>query len=309
MATEYAVIDIGSNSIRYAEEREGGISEKEIFTTRLGLGLSRTGLLAESTMAASLCVIDRLARRARSAGLVPMAYATSAVRDAENGREFADEVFEKTGVAVEVLSGRQEAEYAFSAVSDLGHDAMLDIGGASMQIVTGSYAQSFRAGCVRCSDIAAEQLEKLGIDVYDHPKGLSPCDVEPLLQRRAVEAHMDSCVSLPEDIRPKSLVGVGGTITTLAALKTGLDRFDPAAVNAVILTGSDIEGFISRLIAMGAERRANPLLAARHDVILTGAYILAHALELLHVDRLSVSTRDGMEGYLSILKHRGARPE
>ena len=87
---KYAVIDIGSNSIRYGEEHDGSFPRKEVYTTRLGSGLNSTGRLADDTMEKSIAVIKELASRAKGNGLIPRAYATSAVRDASNGRDFAD---------------------------------------------------------------------------------------------------------------------------------------------------------------------------------------------------------------------------
>lgn len=288
--TKYAIIDIGSNSVRYGEERDGHIPDKLVFTTRLGSGLSATGLLAKATMDKSIEVIKELSARAKAGGFVPVAYATSAVRDAANGREFARRVKKECGVPVEILSGGDEARFAFSgAVGDRPGAAMLDIGGASMQIVAAGFAKSWRAGCVRCGDIARERT------------GAADCDADRALQQRAVEEYMDGEIDLPP-LGFDSVTGVGGTITTLAALKTGLREFSPEAVESVRLGISDVDALIERLAALGEARRETPLLEERHDVILYGAYILRHAMEKLGVDEIGVSCSDGMEGYLMKLR-------
>lgn len=309
MEIKYAIIDIGSNSIRYAEEDCGALPDKSgIYTTRLGTGLNETGRLAEPTMKESLKVIAMLSQRAREGGFKPRAYATSAVRDAENGRDFARTVFNECGVPVEILSGEQEAEYAFAgAVGKSGvYDSMLDIGGASMQIVACGFAKSYRAGCVRCRDIAAAALRGSGCDIFACAPPLFPCDIAPGEQRRTIDAYMDEEVLLPEDIAFRRAVGVGGSITTLAALHAGLTSFDKNTVCETVLTPDDVEELIGRLVFMGGQRREHPLLTARHDVILYGAYVLAHALRLMRVKSLAVSTRDGMEGYLYSLKRNEA---
>lgn len=296
--TEFAVIDIGSNSIRYAEERGGALPEKEIYTTRLGSGLAETGLLAKETMSRSLEVIERLASRAGAAGLKPAAYATSAVRDAENGREFAALVEERTGVPVEILEGSEEARLAFSGAvgNGSGYDTLLDIGGASMQVVRTDYAASFPAGCVRCGDVARGALR------------LPDCDTLWSTQQMVVDGYVDGVMDLPK-LEVKALVGIGGTITTLAALEAGLAVFDRSAVETVTLTRSGVRRLISRLAEMGAKRAEHPLLRERHDVILYGAYILHHAMERLKADSMGVSCADGMEGYLRLLKTREADDE
>lgn len=305
-ATDIAVIDIGSNSIRYAEERDGGLSRKEIFTTRLGSGLSMTGMLAEDTMAASLDVIRSLADRARAGGFAPYAYATSAVRDAANGRGFADIIEAECGVPVEVLSGETEAALGFEgAVGTEGKfDSVLDIGGASMQIVTRGFAKSWRAGCVRCGDIGAQSIGLEGLRDPSLGDSVFACDLKPMDQRLAVECWMDSQIALPDGLELGRTVGIGGSITTLAALKAGLDEFDPGVVSGVTLSCLDIDELISRLIRMGGERKKHPLLYARHDVILYGAYVLSHALRLMGAKQIGVSCRDGMEGYLYYIKQR-----
>jgi exopolyphosphatase/guanosine-5'-triphosphate,3'-diphosphate pyrophosphatase len=291
MANKLAIIDIGSNSIRYAEERAGALPEKEIFTTRLGSGLMSTGRLADATVEKSLDVLISLGERARQAGLDPRAYATSAVRDAANGREFAALIEEKCGIPVEILTGEQEARYAFNgAMGARGACAMLDIGGASMQVVTRETCVSFRAGCVRCGDIARAAVKA------------PDCDTLPNFQRYAVERYMEREVRLPE-IEMRGLVGVGGTITTLAAIEAGLSVFSREAVERVELTSGGVEKLIERLMKMGDKRRGHPMLKERHDVILYGAYVLSFAMKKLGAERMSISCSDGMEGYLYKLKH------
>lgn len=294
--SDYAIIDIGSNSIRYAEARENTISQKEIYTTRLGSGLMRTGRLMDETMDKSLEVIARLASRAREGGLIPRAYATSAVRDAENGRGFARRIERECGVKVDILTGEQEARYAFLGAvgSDFGGAAMLDIGGASMQVVTNDLGVSFRAGCVRCGDIAREAV-------------CAPdCDTLWREQREAVIRYMDSIWELPE-LSFSRLVGVGGSITTLAALKQGLTVFSAEMVNRAVLTAEDVEELIEKLVRMGAQRKLHPLLESRHDVILYGAFILHHAMERLGASEMGVSCSDGMEGYLQVISNGNDR--
>lgn len=291
---EYAIIDIGSNSIRYAEEAGGELPEKEVYTTRLGSGLMNTGRLSCGPMEKSLETVDMLARRARERGFIPRAYATSAVRDAANGREFADLIERTAGVKVDILTGEQEARYAFLGAAGLGGgcDTMLDIGGASMQIVTAGFGVSFRAGCVRCRDIAGESV--------------GPGESPELWRSRqkAVEDYMDQAVVLPE-LTLNGLVGVGGTITTLAGLKAGLTVFDPAIVGNETLTVGEVDSLIERLAAAGEKRREHPLLKERHDVILYGAFILRRAMTMLGAERMGISCSDGMEGFLKVIKGDG----
>lgn len=290
---KYAILDIGSNSVRFAEEKGGALPDKEIYTTRLGAGLAATGRLSDGSMARSLTVIKALSERANADGFVPRAYATSAVRDAENGLEFAKRIEEECGVHVEIIDGRNEAKYAFlGASSGREVSAMIDVGGASMQIVTEETALSFRAGCVRCTEIAKSVT------------GSEDCDTDPWAQRAAVCEYLEKIAVFPMTCE-RGLVGVGGTITTLAALKAGSTKFEPAVAESVVLTPDLVEELIARLIEMGPARREHPLLKERHDVILSGAYVLAFALDRLSAQELFVSCKDGMEGYLYKVRNEG----
>lgn len=283
--TEFAIIDIGSNSVRFAYETGGVLSNKEVYTTRLGAGLAQTGMLSQESMDKSFAVIARLVGRARAAGLVPAAYATSAVRDAHNGRAFAARLNDSLGLPVRILTGEEEARFAFDAAGE-GCSVMMDVGGASMQLVTRDLAVSFPAGCVRCGDIAR----------FVTGAGL-PDEMRPM-QSAAVGGYV---YALLRDVPPVSgrAVGVGGTITTLAALEAGLREFDPQAVSRTKLTQSGVRRLISKLESMGGEgRKKHPLLTERHDVILCGADVVLAAMKKLGMDELSVSCADGMEGYL-----------
>lgn len=130
-----AVIDIGSNSIRYMEaERTAqgfGFSDKTVFTTRLASGLITSGKLAEKQMKNSIDVLETLSRHAAANGLPCYCYATSAVRDASNQAAFISDVKEKTGLTIEVLSGDDEAAYARIGAGQT-NGGLIDIGGGQL---------------------------------------------------------------------------------------------------------------------------------------------------------------------------------
>lgn len=286
----YAVIDIGSNSIRYmTEDGDNALT----VMTRLGSGLAATGRLAGDTMARSVRVIAAMADNARHAGYTPVAYATSAVRDAENRAEFLEKVYAESRVMPDVLSGEREAEYAFRAATR-GRGGLIDIGGASMQLVTADFRRSYPVGCVRARDIALSKT------------GCRDCDDDFPAQRKAIEEYIDGLVAeksaLPEAGSLIPCVGVGGSITTLGALAQGLDVYDKSRVHGKVLTRMALEELIGVLIALGETRRFHPLLRVRHDVILYGAAILAKAMDLNSIEKLTVSTRDGLSGYLEAVK-------
>lgn len=273
----FSVIDIGSNSVRYMDKT----GEKRLMTTRLAEGLVETGELSGASMAKSLAAIGEFARLSRQEGLTPCAYATSAVRDAKNASVFIQAVFEKYGIRIDVLSGEQEAEYARLGANASG-GGLVDIGGGSSQVSFDGFRASFPMGCVRAKDIlrGAATLEE---------------------REEILNVACGGIFRFPR-VYPERWTGVGGTITTLAALSLGLNGYDKAAVNACILTRETVEGLAAALDAAGDDQRSgHPLLTDRHDVIVPGALILLFIMRGMDIAKLRVSDADGMEGYLKYL--------
>lgn len=280
---KYAVIDIGSNSIRFMIQ---GRRDKLVITTRLAEGLARTGRLCESNMNKSISVISVLVNNARHMGLKPVAYATSAVRDAENKEDFIDRIKEDCNLVVDVLSGEREASYAFNAAAKHG-EGLIDIGGGSFQIVTGQMRKSFPLGCVRGKDIAVEL-------------GVESCDERWNEQRALLTENVKGFLKGFE-YKANDWLGVGGTITCLAAYSHGLESYDDTLVDRTKLTRNRIEMLIEEISLLGAKRQAEPMLAKRHDVILYGAAILIGIMDAIGIESITVRTVDGMEGYLDYI--------
>lgn len=280
------VIDIGSNSIRTmtAERTDGsfGFSVKTIHTTRLAQGLSETGLLSEASMAHSLAVIRAFAQSMHASGVPVYAYATSAVRDAANRAIFADAVNALPGCHLEILSGVEEARTAFLAATG-GSGGMLDIGGGSFQLVTSALAESFPMGCVRAKDLCpGETLDAISVQL--NPR------LDALFSANGIAADI--------------WTGVGGTITTLAAIHAGCDVYDPARIQNAVITLDALAQTLRMLEALGGARRTLPLLEKRHDVILHGGAILLYLMQRLNIDALRVSDADGLEGYAMQMLNR-----
>lgn len=273
----YSIIDIGSNSVRYMDDK----GEKRLITTRLAQGLDKTGLLCDESMARSLNAIGLYARLSRESGLTPRAYATSAVRDAKNSDLFLSAVYRETGIEIDVLSGEREAKYALLGAGATG-GGLIDVGGGSSQIVFGGFGASFPMGCVRAKELFSD------VPTFDE------------MQQKLYDA-CGSIFRFPR-IYLESWTGVGGTITTLAALSLGLRRYDQAAVNACVLTPEGIAAMARDLCDRGdAVRGAHPLLTDRHDVIVPGALIVLLIMRGMGIAKLRVSDADGMEGYLKEL--------
>lgn len=276
------VMDIGSNSIRLMRADilpDGKFlpGNKQLATTRLAQDLDVAGTLQPASIDRSIAAMRDFCAAAGDAPVY--AYATSAVRDAKNRQDFLDLVLRECGLAVEVLSGEQEAEYAFLGAVGTERGALIDIGGGSAQVVTAERGYSFPIGCVRTKD----RFSAL-----------------PYREARAqiagwAGAYLENC-----SLQAECWTGVGGTITTLAALVLNLEQFDEQTVSGTMLSRPALEDLLTRLEAMGERRKEHPLLTKRHDVILYGGAVLAVLMDRFGVDAVRASCSDGMEGYLRI---------
>lgn len=267
-----AVIDIGSNSIRYL-----GDGNKRLITTRLADGLRQTGLLGESAMQRSIAALTDFCALSQAENRTPFAYATSAVRDAANREAFLAQINNTLALPVEILSGEAEAQYALLGATHESGGALIDIGGGSTQIICKNFSRSFPIGCVRAKDIVANISEN------EIQAALAP------QLATIIPAH--GLPALPR------ATGVGGTITTLAAIKDGHTQFNPLRLEHITLNKQDVVALIQTLLSMDEARAHHPLLATRHDVILPGAAILKYLMDALHIENLHPSDADGMEGY------------
>ncbi len=284
MKPAIGVIDVGSNSVRLmiGSLRNGRVTaiSKELDTTRLAAGIDRTHRLAEDRMADSIRAIGAYAEKAAKLKVPVLAYATSAVRDADNRGEFVARVLERTGVRVRVLSGEEEGNYAFSAVTG-GSGTVFDIGGGSFQIVTKDRSLSFPCGCVRAK---------------------AQCDsTDPDVLETTLFTWMDAQTDVPLSV-PSPVYGVGGTISSIGAILAGQTAYDPNRLEPI--SAFRLGTLIRVLCAIPEEERMrHPLLLKRGDVILQGAMILRYMMLRTNTQRVVPSDRDGMEGIAEAFFH------
>lgn len=297
------VFDIGSNSVRTLRVTQDAdarpqFSGKHVYTTRLAEGLAESGMLSQARMLQSLLVIRSLHSEHAAQGFSSYAYATSAVRDAKNGEAFIHSVEEIIGSGhARILSGAEEATFAQQGADPEGGRTIIDIGGGSTQIVRPSSRESWPIGCVRAKDLAPyEQLSSITDALYPILSGLfGPADQDSRTDKPVLKSE--------HQIAPEALLGVGGTITTLALLCEGKDVFVPWQGTKRIELFA-LRAVLNVLDGMGdAERATIPLLKDRHDVILHGGVILQYLLEQLHCPRIDATLSDGLDGYaLHLLK-------
>lgn len=291
------IFDIGSNSVRTLRMTSSDailpeFPNKRVYTTRLAEGLAETGALSQARMLQSLLVIRSVHTELAAQGFLSYAYATSAVRDASNGAAFIASVEEIIGKGhTRILSGEEEAKFAQRGADPGGTRTIIDIGGGSTQIVRANSRESWPIGCVRAKDLAPyEDLSAIADTLTPILSGLfGPPDLD---------ARPDKPTLSSEKQKPANeLLGVGGTITTLALLCEGQDSFTPWQGEKRIESLA-LHAVLNVLNGMGdAERAKVPLLKDRHDVILHGGVILQFLMERLHCTRIGATLCDGLDGY------------
>lgn len=295
--TRYAVIDIGTNSVKLhvAREVHGRLSvlADEAVVTRLGEDMDADGDLNEAAMDRTLAAVRALAARAEGLGAAGIAaVGTAAFRRAGNADEFLAEIKRRTKLRVKVLTGEEEARLSALAVRrtlDLppGRVAVADIGGGSTEVVlmTGE-----RIHAVDSLPVGVRTLT----DAHARRAPLSEDDGEALA--RAI-SHALADVDLHADM----LALVGGTAATLAAIDLGLKEFDPRRVHGRVLSRGKVEDIYDRLAGMTlAQRRAVPGLPGdRVDVMPAGAALALALTMAADLDGLTVCSCGLRHGVLA----------
>ena len=295
----YAVIDVGTNSVKFhvGEQTSDGtwravVDRAEI--TRLGDGLAETGAistgaLTRTTNAIAGMVDEALKHHVRAI----MSVGTAGMRTANNRDEVVAAIDEATGVTVNTISGEEESRLAYLAVrAELGLTegalVVFDTGGGSTQFTFGHDSVvddrfSVDVGAVRYT-------ERFGLAA-----AVSTDDLQAALS--SIASDLDRLDGRPP---PDALVGMGGAITNITAVKLGLDPYDPDAVQGAILERTDIDQQIEQYRSRDADGRRSivGLQPKRADVILAGACIVRTVMEKLGQDTMTVSDRGLRHGLL-----------
>ncbi len=281
-----AAVDLGTNSTRLlvADVADGRVHElhRETRIPRLGEGVDRRRRLLPVPIARVRNVLGDYRRTAEELGAARvLLVATSAVRDAENGEAFLGEIEWSYGFATQLLSGDEEAQLMRRGVASdraLDNDVLLvDIGGGSTELVLDGFHASIDVGSVRLTErhLASDPPTRDEVAAAAH-------DVEALLP--ALDA--------------RTAVGVAGTITTLAALDLGLERYDAEKVHGHRISAASVDELAERLARMTIdERRGLPAMEPeRAPVIVGGAVVLREIVRRYEFDAVEASERDILDG-------------
>lgn len=288
-----AIIDIGSNSIKFFV---GELAEDKTIKTvldtndiaRLGEGLDATGLISDEAMERNVASIAAFAAKAKELGADQIvSVGTMALRKAGNSDIFVKKVKEACGVDVNIIPGEEEARLSYLAILSglpLDKDANLvvfDTGGGSTEFIFGKGTEMIKRFSVNLGAVRITEN-------YLKSDPVTPDEVKAAIaqiDKEFAEAGVEG--------RPKQLVGMGGTVTSMGAVKHKMVKYDPAVIQGSKLLKKDIEDQIAEYSKRTVEQRKElpGLQPKRADVILAGACILKVITDRLGADGLTISDR------------------
>jgi exopolyphosphatase / guanosine-5'-triphosphate,3'-diphosphate pyrophosphatase len=316
-----AAVDCGTNSLRLLlADVDPGRAEltdviRRMEIVRLGQGVDQTGRLAPEALARTMAVLREYADViARSGAQAVRMVATSATRDADNAAEFVRLVKEVLGVAPEVLTGDEEAVLSFTGATaelaagpDPGPFLVADIGGGSTEFVLGlppgddppqtppalggasrppkpPWAISVNVGCVRMTE--------------RHLHGDPPADQEVAAAVADIDAALDTVAAAVPARDARTLIGLAGSVTTVAAIAMGLPAYDAARIHHARVAAADVHAVTCRLLTQTrAERAAIGVMhPGRADVIGGGALVLDRIMQRFGFAEVLVSEHDILDG-------------
>jgi exopolyphosphatase / guanosine-5'-triphosphate,3'-diphosphate pyrophosphatase len=295
-----AVIDVGTNSVKLliGEVSAAGVLplHESSSQTRLGQGFYETHLLQEGPIRETAQAIAGFATTAAAFGSrSTQVIATSAARDARNKDDLLKAIRETAGLEVTIISGEQEADWAYRGVTSDARLAgkpllVMDVGGGSTEFILGRggnrlFSESFPLGSLRL-------LEKLPLP--DLPGALEQAwyqqEIDAILHTR-VRPHLEA--ALKKAGAAVQLVGTGGTSTILARIELKQETFDRDPIEGTVLSCADVQREKALLWSLPLQERRNMigLPANRADVILPGVLIFERVMTAFQLDSLRVSTR------------------
>lgn len=299
-----AAIDCGTNSTRLLVATEDGRPlERLMRITRLGEGVDASGKLSADAIERTTTVLSEYRQVMDRFGVARgRLVATSAVRDASNSGDFLEPAEQLIGFAAEVLDGTDEGRLSLAgAVAELGPAEgpflVLDIGGGSTELVTGAgpadpdlEVVSLQLGCVRVTE-----RYLLSDPPHEDELGRAEAAIAGALEE-AIDQH-------PRFLAAKGLVGLAGTVTTLASLDLGLETYDRDRVHHAVLSAGAVEHWYRALAAEDRPARLGRvgMVRGREDVIVAGAMILTVVMGRFAFERCLVSEADILDGLVATL--------
>lgn len=297
-----AAIDCGTNSIRLliADITNGALTDvvRTMVIVRLGEGVDKTGEFSQAALERTFAAIETFASliSEHQPELVRFV-ATSASRDVSNRDEFVDGVASRLGIEPDIISGDEEAALSFlGATADLTNLSepptapylVIDIGGGSTEFVLGTTgptaAISTNVGCVRMT-------ERHLISDPATPQQIAAAISD-------IDAAIDLAYGAVPIAQANSLIGLAGSVATVAAIALGLSEYDSTAIHGSRISAQDVHRVTQDLLAMTRAERAKlgPMHEGRIDVIGSGALVLDRIMIRTGLKQVVVSERDILDG-------------
>ena len=285
-STRYGVIDIGSNSVRLLISEGGKCLKKQIITARLAEN-AKDGLLKDEPSFRALKAVSEFIVTAKNDGADKIfVFATAAVRNAINGKEFADEIEKSCGIPVDIVSGEIEGKLGVLGALHGADGAVLDIGGGSTEIAVMKggkiiYSKSLPIGAVALTDKFGQDADK----IYHYVIGV---------------------IKEYGEIPKADFYCIGGTCTSLAALAQKLAVYNRDKVDGYKFTIEEISRLTDKICALnvGERKLLVGLQKERADIIHAGAIIFKVVAEYVKADCFTVSESDNLEGYLQYVTEK-----
>jgi exopolyphosphatase/guanosine-5'-triphosphate,3'-diphosphate pyrophosphatase len=302
MTMRVAAIDCGTNSIRLliADIDDGKLVDvvRTMVIVRLGEGVDKTGEFSQDALSRTFAAIDSFALLIKEHNPQRVRFvATSASRDVSNRAEFVAGVSSRLGIQPDVISGDEEAKLSFlGATADLVNQEdrpeapylVIDIGGGSTEFVLGTSsptdAISTNIGCVRMTE-----RNLIG----------DPPTAEQIAEATAdIDAAIDQAFQAVPISEAKSLIGLAGSVTTVAALALGLSEYKSEEIHGSRISAADVHRVTQELLHMTRAKRAalGPMHEGRIDVICGGALVLDRIMQRTGLAEVLVSERDILDG-------------
>jgi len=289
---QLAVIDVGSNSVKFyvcRRMKDGSIQTliDKSSISRLGEGLMETGRIHEASLERNARAVSEFAAEARENGVEKIVgVGTMALRSAENGHDFVSRVRELSGVEIKMISGDEEARLSYlAALSGMalpeGELAVFDTGGGSTEFIFGEGTKIRRRFSVNLGALRITEKYFRDDPVREGSVEKALREIDREFSRAGVTGN------------PTAIIGIGGAVTSLGAVKHQMEQYRPALLQGTALGKADIEAQIAayRTKTIAQRRQMPGLQPKRADIILAGACIVGSIVTRLNKDALTISVR------------------
>lgn len=277
----YGVIDIGSNSVRLMVSSGYETLYKKVKITRLAEGMGDDKILTKQAVERTALAVKSFIEQAKQQCVDKLyVFGTAALRQAENRNDFIKHVKDLCDVQVEIISGEREAEIGILGALNGKNGGVIDIGGASTEIIISNngqkvYSKSVNLGVVKVKD---------------------SCGQNRVSAQELINDKLNEFGCVPSS----TFYGIGGTATSIAGIMIGEEVYDPKKVNGFVITKGQLLQLVEKLYSMSVEQimQLKGLQPERANVISGGCLILLSVMEKYDIKDITVSESDNLEGYL-----------